>query len=455
MPTDHPPQFTAKQITDDIVRPIFTPPPFAWFGAFGTAASITGLLFLAIAMYCVEGYGIFGTNQPVNWGNDITTYIFWIGIAVAGTLVSAILFLFRQRWRTAVNRSTEAMTVFAVNIAGLFPLIHTGRPWVDFWLMPYPNDRLLWPNIKSPIVWDVFAISAYATTSIIFWYLGLIPDLATVRDRTTNKWQRMLYSVLAMGWRGGAKDWHHYERAYAQFAWISTPLVIGMHSTIAVLCAVGKVPGWHATIFAPYFVSGAIFGGLAMALCLLIPMRAFLKLEHYITIDHLEKLAKIMLGVGLLVLYVYVMEFFAAFYSENGYERYQFLWRMTGDYSWCFWLMTTCNVLIPQLLWFKRVRRSLLGLMFVGLAVNVGMWFERFVIVSLSVMRDHLPSSWGHYAFTGFDWMVLIGSIGMFFTMFLLFVRAFPVISIAELKAVLLNSHHHKKSSAHEESHHG
>lgn len=428
----------AKQITDDILRPLSSRPPLAWFAAFSAAAGVAGLLFTAVLVYTIEGYGVFGTNQPVNWGNDITTYIFWIGIAVAGTLVSAILYLFRQKWRTGVNRSTEAMTVFAINIAGLFPLIHTGRPWVDFWLMPYPNDRMLWPNFKSPIVWDVFAITAYATASIIFWYIGLIPDLATCRDRAKNPWVRRAYALAAMGWRGEATGWHHYERAYAQFAWIATPLVVGMHSTIAVLCAVGKAPGWHSTIFAPYFVSGAIFGGLAMALCLLVPLRSLLKLETYITTDHLERLAKIMLAAGLLVVYVYMMEFFAAFYSENPAERFQFLWRASGEYAWSFWLMMFCNVAVPQLLWFRAVRRSAVGLVAVGLAVNVGMWFERFVIVSLSMMRDRLPAAWGDYAFTAFDWMVLLGSFGMFATMFLLFVRVAPVVSIAELKALVL-----------------
>jgi molybdopterin-containing oxidoreductase family membrane subunit len=447
-----PPAVTAKQITDDIVRPIFTPPTLPWLGALSGAAAIAGLLFLAVFLYSVEGYGVFGNNQPVNWGNDITSYIFWIGIAVAGTLVSAILFLFRQGWRTAVNRSTETMTVIAINISGLYPLIHTGRPWVDFWLMPYPNDRLLWPNLKSPILWDVFAITGYATTSIIFWYFGLIPDFATVRDRATNKWQRMVYSVLAMGWRGESRHWHHYERAYSQFAWISTPLVLGMHSTLAVLCAVGKVPGWHATIFAPYFVSGAIFGGLGMAMCLLIPMRSMLNIGHIITVDVMERLAKIMLAVGLLVLYVYGMEFFAAFYSESTYEKHQFfVFRMTGEFAWAFWLMIACNVVGPQFLWFKKVRRNLFALFLIGLGVNIGMWFERFVIVSMSVMQDHLPSAWGVYYFTPFDWMVLIGSFGIFFTLFLVFVKTIPMVSIAELKAFLLRRHHHHG----EESHHG
>jgi molybdopterin-containing oxidoreductase family membrane subunit len=447
------PPLTAAQITDDITKPLFTKPPVQWHGAFGTMQMMAGLLVLAIAAYVIEGYGIFGVNQPVNWGNDITTYIFWIGIAVAGTLVSSVLFLFRQQWRTAINRSTEAMTVFAVQIAGLFPLIHTGRPWVDFWLMPYPNDRLLWPNLKSAIVWDVFALTAYATTSIIFWYYGLIPDFATVRDRAKNKYQRMIYSVLAMGWRGKANDWVHYERAYAQFAWIATPLVVGMHSTIAILAAIGKVPGWHATIFGPYFVSGAIFGGLAMAIAFLIPMRSMLKLERYITIDHLEKLAKVMLVCGLLVSYVYVMEFFSAWWSESTYERHQFLYRLSGNWSVAFWIMLTCNFVIPQLLWLRAVRRSLIGLMFVAIAVNIGMWFERFVIISLSVMQDHLPSSWDYaFRFTMFDWMILIGSFGLFFTFILGFCRVIPVISIAEIKAQLLKPSKHANTDG---GHHG
>jgi Ni/Fe-hydrogenase subunit HybB-like protein len=444
-------KLTASQITDDITKPIFTKPPLMWHAGMAATQGLAGLLVIAIAMYVIEGYGIFGVNQPVNWGNDITTYIFWIGIAVAGTLVSSVLFLFRQQWRTAVNRSTEAMTVFAVQIAGLFPLIHTGRPWVDFWLLPYPNDRLLWPNLKSAIVWDVFALTAYATTSIIFWYFGLIPDFATVRDRAKSKWQRTLYSVLAMGWRGNAKDWVHYERAYAQFAWIATPLVVGMHSTIAILAAVGKVPGWHATIFGPYFVSGAIFGGLAMALAFLIPMRSMLNLQRYITIDHLEKLAKVMLVCGMIVTYVYVMEFFSAWWSESTYERHQFLYRLEGNWSWAFWTMMICNIGFAQLLWFKAVRRSLLGLMIVAIAVNIGMWFERFVIISLSVMQDHMPSAWDYsFTFRTFDWFILGGSFGLFFFFILGFCRVVPVISIAEVKATLL-----KPSHKHGDGHHG
>ncbi|MBA2480879.1 MAG: polysulfide reductase NrfD [Planctomycetes bacterium] len=438
-PSVAPVELTAAKITDDILAPVFKFPPFAWWGAFLTAAGLTGALFLAFALHCVEGIGIFGINSTIGWGNYIVTYVFWIGIAVSGTLVSSILFLFRQRWRNAINRSTEAMTVFAVSVAGLFPALHTGRPWVDYWLMPYPNDLDLWPQFKSPIIWDVFAITGYATTSVIFFYLGLIPDLATVRDRAKHPLQKMIYGALAMGWKGTASDWRHYERSYAQFAWLATPLVLGMHSTIATLLAVGQVPGWHSTVFPPYFVSGAIFGGLAMALALLIPMRAAFQLKQYITIDHLERIAKIMLACGLIVTYVYITEFFTAWYSESVYERGQFLWyRLSGPHAWAWILMQTCNTLIPQLLWFRSVRRSIGGLMFVALAINLGMWLERFVISCLSLEADHLPANWSYYTFSGWDWFILLGSFGMFFTMFLGFIRVAPVISIAEIKSVLL-----------------
>jgi molybdopterin-containing oxidoreductase family membrane subunit len=436
-------ELTAARITDDIIAPLFKFPPLIWWALFLTAAGLTGGLFFAFGLHCVEGIGIFGINSTMGWGNYIVTYIFWIAIAVAGTLVSSILFLFRQRWRNAINRSTEAMTVFAISVAGLFPAMHTGRPWVDYWLMPYPNDLSLWPQFKSPIIWDVFAITGYATTSVIFFYLGLIPDLATVRDRAKHPLQKMIYGALAMGWKGTAADWRHYERAYAQFAWLATPLVIGMHSTIATLMAVGDVPGWHATIFPPYFVSGAIFNGLATALLLLIPLRAAFKFERYITIGHLERLAKIMLLCSLLLTYVYSCEFYCAWYSQSPYEQAQFLWyRPFGEHSWAWITMMTCNVAIPQLLWFKQVRTSLVGLMMVAVAADIGMWFERFVIGCLSLEADQLPANWNYYSFTSWDWFILAGSFGMFFTMFLGFIRVAPSISIAELKSVLLVPHH-------------
>jgi len=432
------PAITAETITNDIVGPCLRPPTIVWLGAFGAAQMMAGLMFLAVLMYCIEGYGIFGPDNAVNWANDIASYVFWIGIAVAGTLVSSILFLFRQRWRTGINRATEAMTVFAINIAGIYPLIHTGRPWVDYWLIPHPNTLSLWPQFKSPIVWDVFAITGYATASVIFFYVGLIPDFATVRDRATRPWQKLLYGMLAMGWRGTASNWRHYERAYTQFAWIATPLVIGMHSTIATLLAVSHVPGWHATIFPPYFVSGAIFGGLAMALLLLVSMRSLMKLDRYITIDHLERLAKIMLGVGCIVTYVYLVEFFSAWYSESTPERDQFIYRVTGAHAWAFWLMIVCNVAVLQLFWFKAMRRNLAVLVLVGICVNIGMWFERFNIIVQSLEHEHLPANWTYYAFTSWDYIILAGSFGIFLTQFLLFCKVAPVVSIAEVKAHLL-----------------
>ncbi len=438
---------TAKQITDDLTAPLFRAPSFAWWGAFLTAKGVLLLLAIAVGMYVWGGYGIFGVNNTVNWGNDIASYIFWIGIAVAGTLVSSILLLFRQRWRTGVNRATEAMTIFAINIAGLFPLIHTGRPWVDYWLIPMPNNLDLYQQFKSPIVWDVFAITGYATTSVLFFMLGLIPDLATVRDRCDRstflgrlRWYA--YSAASLGWKGTASNWRHYERAYTQFAWIATPLVIGMHSTIATLLAVSHVPGWHATVFPPYFVSGAIFGGLAMALLLLVPLRSAFKLERYITLDHLEGLAKVMLGVGSIVLYVYLMEFFVAWWSESDMERGQFMYRIAGPHAWAFWLMIFCNVVMLQLFWFKKFRRNLFVLVLVGLAVNVGMWFERFNIVVLSLEYAHLPSQDTYYRFTPFDYLLLAGSFGLFFVQFLGFIRVAPIVSIAEVKATLLKPKH-------------
>jgi Ni/Fe-hydrogenase subunit HybB-like protein len=437
--SEHPPAPTAAQITRDLTAPALRLPPLAWHGAFGLCQGLVIVFFLVIAMYCIEGYGIFGANNVVNWGNDIASYIFWIAVAVAGTLVSSILLLFRQKWRNSVNRSTEAMTVFAINIAGIYPLIHTGRPWVDYWLIPLPWSGLdLWPQFKSPIMWDVFAITGYATASVLFFYLGLLPDLATLRDKATNRIQRAVYGALCLGWKGTASDWRHYERAYTQFAWISTPLVIGMHSTIATLLAVSHMPGWHATIFPPYFVSGAIYGGLAMALVILVPMRSLLKLETYITVDVLERLAKIMLAVGSIVLYVYLVEAYTAWYSESTYERSQFWWRATGEQAWAWWIMVLCNVGWLQLLWFKKVRRNLALLFLTGLIVNVGMWFERYVIVAMSLQHDWLPTSWTSYGFTLWDYLLLAGSFGLFFTQFLAFARVAPVVAIAEIKTVLI-----------------
>ncbi|MCS6970926.1 MAG: NrfD/PsrC family molybdoenzyme membrane anchor subunit [Planctomycetota bacterium] len=436
------PPTEAARITEDLCAPAFRFPGPAWWAAFLAAAGLAGLLVLAVAVYVIAGYGVFGVNNVVNWGNDIATYIYWIAVAVAGTIVSSVLLLFRQGWRTGINRATEAMTIFAINIAGLFPLIHTGRPWVDYWLIPLPNDLALWPQFKSPIMWDVFAITGYAVCSILFFYLGLIPDFATLRDRAPRAWQRRLYGFLAMGWSGSSADWNHYERAYRQFAWLATPLVIAMHSTIATLLAVSHVPGWHATIFPPYFVAGAVFGGLAMAFVVLVPLRAAYRLHRYITDDHLERLAKIFLAVGLAVAYVYGMEFFAAWWSEAPAEREQFWWRLTGEGAWSFWLMLACNLLPIQLLWWRRWRRHGAALVVIGIFVNIGMWFERYNILVLSLRHGQMPSEWTTYAFTAFDWLLLAGSFGLFFAQILLFARIAPMVSVAEVKAELLGRSH-------------
>ena len=443
---------TAKDVTDDVIAPIFRKPDPLWTIGLLTSAGVFGLLVFSVIVQLTEGIGILGINNPAFWGTYITNFVFWIGIGHAGTLISAILFLFRQKWRTSINRSAEAMTIFAVVCAGLFPLLHTGRPWLDFWLFPYPNTRgTLWPQFRSPLVWDVFAISTYATTSLLFWYLGLIPDFATIRDRAKSAWQKALYSVLSFGWRGNARHWNHYERAYAQFAWIATPLVLSVHSTVSFDFAVSKVPGWHTTIFPPYFVAGAIFGGFGMVVFLLVPMRKLLHLEKYITINHLEICNKFILATGMIVSYAYAMEFFAAWFSESKFERHQFLYRLGGAHAWVFWTMTLSNCVAPLFFWSKRVRRSLLGMWIVTIFVNIGMWFERFNIFVLSIEQDHVPAAWDHFVGTKFDWLVVLGSFGLFFTLFLVFCKAAPTVAIAEIKSILVNpsgkpgggKHHH------------
>ena len=443
------PSITPAQVTADVLAPIYRAPhPLWWLGLL----MAVGLACLAMGTFAVqmsEGIGILGINQTVGWGSYITNFVFWVGIGHAGTLISAILFLFRQRWRTSINRSAEAMTIFAVCCAGIFPLMHTGRPWVDFWLFPYPNSRELWPQFRSPLMWDVFAISTYATTSLLFWYLGLIPDFATIRDRSKNKIQRMFYSVLAMGWKGKVTNWVHYERAYAQFAWIATPLVLSVHSTVSFDFATSKVPGWHTTIFPPYFVAGAIFGGFGMVVTLLVPMRKLLHLEKYITINHLELCNKVILATSMIVGYAYAMEFFAAWFSEDLPERHQFLYRLGGDHSWVFWTMTLCNCVAPMFFWAKRVRRSLLAMWIISVFVNIGMWFERFNIFVLSLENDMIPARWAFFEGTAFDWLVTAGTFGIFFTLFLVFCKWAPTIAIAEVKSVLPWRHHTDPTKSH------
>ena len=430
---------TFDDVNNDIARPLESFPTWKWWVCFIAALSAFGLGAVLAGIMFAKGLGVLGLNQPNGWGVFIVNFVFWVGIGHAGTLISAILFLFRQKWRTAINRSAEAMTIFAVMTALLFPLIHTGRPWyAAFWLLPYPNQRELWVNFRSPLLWDVFAVGTYFTISALFWYVGLIPDLASIRDRAKNKWRKLIYTLLSMGWRGSNRNWSHYEIAYMLLAGLSTPLVLSVHSVVSFDFAVSNLAGWHTTIFPPYFVAGAIFSGFAMVVTLLVIMREVFDLKHYITIDHLEKMNKIIMATGLMVGYAYACEFFIAWYSGSPFEKFVFFKsRAFGPYWWAYWTMVACNVFIPQLFWFKRFRRSI-GVMFVvSLFVNIGMWFERFVIVVTSLHQDYIPSSWAMYIPTWYDWGITVGSFGWFFIWFLLFCRVLPTIAMAEVKSVM------------------
>jgi molybdopterin-containing oxidoreductase family membrane subunit len=430
---------TLAQITDDICQPVETMPSKGWVALFLSAKTLLIFYVIILGIIIANGMGLLGVNHPNGWGTMIITFVFWIGIGHAGTLISAILFLFRQKWRTSVARTAEAMTVFAVMTAGLFPLIHTGRPWLDFWLFPYPNQRgPLWVNFRSPLLWDVVAVSTYATVSIVFWYIGLVPDFATIKDRAKNKIRRLAYGALSLGWRGTARNWSHYEMLYLILAGLSTPLVLSVHTIVSFDFAVAALPGWHTTIFPPYFVAGAIFSGFAMVVTLMTLVRIGIpQFKDYITIDHMEVMNKIIMTTGLMVGYAYACEFFIAWYSGNQYERFVFINRAFGPYGWSYWIMVCCNVIIPQLFWFKAFRRSIPVMFVVSVFVNIGMWFERYVITITSLHRDFLPSNWGQYAWSFFDGAVLFGSFGMFLTLFLLYLRLFPAVSIAEIKPVL------------------
>ena len=395
------------------------------------------VLIGSISYLFYRGVGIWGINIPIGWGFAIVNLVWWIGIGHAGTLISAILLLLHQHWRNAINRFAEAMTLFAVCCAGMFPILHLGRPWLAYWLAPYPNTMSVWPNFRSPLVWDVFAISTYLFVSFLFWFVGLVPDLASMRDRATKRWQKVSYGFLAMGWRGSAHHWHRYETAYLLLAGLATPLVVSVHSVVSFDFAVGVLPGWHVTIFPPYFVAGAIYSGFAMVLTLIIPARKLYHLESYITNRHLDYMAKVMLATGLIVLYGYVMELFFAYYSGSEYERFMILNRITGPYGWSYALLILCNGLIPQLLWRKKIRLNILALFLISIVINVGMWLERFVIVITSLHRDFLPSSWDMYHPTIWDWGTFIGSIGIFVWLMFLFIRVMPMISIFELKHLL------------------
>ncbi len=441
---------TSGSLDDQVLNYVDKKPPIAWFIAF----AITSMAFL-IGMACIgytfmTGIGAWGNNIPAAWGFPIINFVFWVGIGHAGTLISAILLLFRARWRNAISRFSEAMTIFAVICATLFPLIHVGRPWVAFWLMPYPNERGLWPNFRSPLVWDVFAVNTYFLVSLLFWYLGLVPDLASLRDRAVSKIRKFFYSALSMGWRGAASHWRHYERAYLIIAGLATGLVLSVHSVVSFDFAVSLMPGWHMTIFPPYFVVGAIFAGFAMVVMALVVVRTTMRLENLITEYHLEVMNKIILTCSCLMGYAYILEGFTAWYSMNPTIHHTFMQYIVGTYWWAGCLTITCNVLIPQLLWLRRFRRNYAGMIFVALAVTVGMWFERFVIIVSSLHEDFLTSSWHVFRPTPVDFGILLGSFGLFFTLVLLFARVLPVIATSEMKMILPGSQAHSKGESRE-----
>ena len=432
------PGHTYGTVTDQISAIVLTHRPGrGWILGFAVTFVLVMVFLSSVGYLLAKGIGIWGNNIPVAWAFDIINFVWWIGIGHAGTFISAFLLLLRQDWRTSINRFAEAMTLFAVACAGLYPILHLGRPWVLYWLLPYPNTMELWPQFRSPLVWDVFAVSTYATVSLLFWYVGLIPDLATLRDRSYHRVGRYVYGFLAMGWRGSALHWHRYQTAYLLLAGLAAPLVISVHSVVGMDFAGGQVPGWHTTIMPPYFVAGAIFSGFAMVLTLAIPLRAAYGLEDFVTLRHIDNCAKLMLVTGLIVAYGYATEIFMSWYSASEFEQYVITNRMTGPYAWSFWMLILCNVVIPQAMWWRRVRQSVAWMFVISLVVNVGMWLERFVIIVTSLHRDFLPSSWGMYYPTFWDFSLFFGSIGLFLCMFLLFIRVLPVISIFEMRELV------------------
>lgn len=429
---------TYESVTHTITAPVLAPrPPRTWMIGFAVAFLLLMMLLVAVTYLFYKGVGIWGINIPVAWAFAIINFVWWIGIGHAGTFISAILLLLLQRWRTAINRLTEAMTLFAVACAGMFPLLHLGRPWVFFWLLPYPDTMGLWPQFRSPLVWDVFAVSTYFTVSLIFWYIGLLPDLATVRDRTQSKWKKIIYGILSFGWRGSAVHWHRHQSAYLLLAGLATPLVLSVHSVVSFDFSVAVLPGWHTTIFPPFFVAGAIYSGFAMVLNIIIPVRKIYHLEKIIPMRYMNNMANVMLVTGWMVAYGYMIEIFMSWYSGDVFERYMLFNRSFGPYWWAFWCLMLSNVLIPQLLWLRRVRTNLVLLWLVALSVNIGMWLERFVIVVVSLHRDFVPSSWRMYYPTVWDYATLFGSIGLFLTLLFLFIRFLPIISISEVRELV------------------
>ena len=432
-----------KGLTNAVCAPMERTDWTKWWIAFMVSLGGLGVLGVSIAWLIWEGTGIWGLNNPVGWGWAIVNFVFWVGIGHAGTLISAVLFLFRQKWRTSINRFSEAMTIFAVICAATFPGIHVGRIWAAYWMFPLPNQMDMYPNFRSPLMWDVFAVSTYFTVSLLFWFIGLVPDFATMRDRSKTAMAKIAYGVAALGWRGSNRHWQHYEIAYLILAGLATPLVLSVHSIVSFDFAVSQLPGWHTTIFPPYFVAGAIFSGFAMVLTLIIPSRVIFDLDELVTTKHLENMAKIILLTGSLVGYAYGMEFFIAWYSGNPYEGFAFVNRAFGEYWWAYWTMMTCNVITPQFLWVKAIRQSPLALFILSIFVNIGMWFERFVITVTSLHADFTPSAWGYFSPTIWDIGTLIGSFGLFFTLFCLFVRFMPMVALAEVKTILPQANPH------------
>jgi molybdopterin-containing oxidoreductase family membrane subunit len=435
----------SRKISDVVFLPVRRTPKQFYIGLL-LSFMVANLLFLAAGWLFLRGVGVWGVNIPVAWGFAIVNFVWWIGIGHAGTLISAILLLLKQDWRTSINRFSEAMTLFAVAQAGMFPILHLGRPWLFYWLLPYPNSMWVWPQPRSPLIWDVFAVSTYATVSFLFWYTGLIPDLATMRDRAINPVIQKVYGLLSFGWRGSARHWQRYQMAYLLLAGLATPLVVSVHTVVSFDFAIAILPGWHTTIFPPYFVAGAIYSGFAMVLTLAIPFRKWYGLEDLITMRHIESCAKLMLGTGLIVAYGYAMEAFISWYSADTYERFMYMNRMLGPYGPTYWMLIACNIAIPQLLWIRSVRLNEMAVWILALIINIGMWLERFVIVITSLHRDFLPSSWGMYYPTIWDIFTYAGTIGLFLTMMFLFIRALPAISIFEVREVV----HHKAAHGHE-----
>ncbi|RNI29393.1 hydrogenase [Rufibacter immobilis] len=432
---------TYADITEDVCRQVEAKPNVRWMMALGVSLVFLGIFIYSVYRTLWFGIGEWGLNKTVGWAWDITNFVWWVGIGHAGTLISAILLLFRQKWRTSINRAAEAMTIFAVICAAMFPVLHMGRPWLAYWVLPLPNTfGSLWVNFNSPLLWDVFAISTYFSVSLVFWYIGLIPDFATIRDRATGPIARRAYALLSMNWTGSAKHWSRYETVSLILAGLATPLVLSVHTIVSMDFATSVIPGWHTTIFPPYFVAGAIFSGFAMVLTLMIITRKTFGLEDYITLEHVESMNKVITLTGSIVGVAYITEFFIAWYSGVEYEQYAFINRATGPYWWAYWSMMTCNVITPQLFWFRSIRRSLTATFIISIFVNIGMWFERFVIIVTSLHRDFLPSSWVMFSPTSIDIGVYVGTMGLFFTLFLLFAKFFPVVNMAEVKSILKSS---------------